>query len=50
MTYEASEHRKFKGQWVVETFGDDGECYQALFSGPGAEDRAREYVAFKNQQ
>jgi hypothetical protein len=28
----------------------EGECYLAIFSGPHAETRAREYAAWKNGQ
>ena len=30
-------------EWRVEYFDDDGACYVALFAGPEAEQRAREY-------
>lgn len=33
--------------WTVEAIGDDGEIYQAIFAGPDAEKRAREYARFK---
>ncbi len=35
------------GAWSIEEIGSDGEIYQAIFTGPMAEDRAREYWAFK---
>ncbi len=35
------------GVWSIEEIGPDGEIYQAIFCGPRAEDRAREYRAFK---
>lgn len=36
--------------WRVEAinFAGEGECYVAIFSGPLAEERAREYAAWKN--
>lgn len=33
--------------WTVEAIGSDGEIYQAIFAGPEAEKRAREYARFK---
>ena len=29
--------------WRVEYFDDDGGCYVAIFAGPAAEQRARDY-------
>ena len=31
------------GNWRVEYFDDDGGCYVAIFAGPAAEQRARDY-------
>ena len=31
------------GEWRVEYFDDDGGCYVAIFAGPAAEQRARDY-------
>ena len=52
MKYEVVEHKKFPGEWAVEAINyvGDGEVYDALFSGPKAEERAREYAAYKNLQ
>jgi hypothetical protein len=33
--------------WTVEAIDADGACYHAVFVGPDAETRAREYVDFK---
>jgi hypothetical protein len=35
--------RIVSGQWRVEYFDDDGGCYVAIFAGPAAEQRARDY-------
>jgi hypothetical protein len=37
------------GGWTVEAIdiGGDGNIYQAVFYGPGAEKRAHEYARFK---
>jgi hypothetical protein len=32
-----------EGEWRVEYFDDDGGCYVAVFAGPAAERRARDY-------
>ena len=37
------EDRIVSGQWRVEYFDDDGGCYVAIFAGPAAEQRARDY-------
>ena len=37
------EDRKYPGDWRVEYEDDDGGCYVAVFTGPGAEQRARDY-------
>jgi hypothetical protein len=50
MRYEVTPSRDFPGDWVagaVDT-GRDGEIHIALFSGPQARDRAKEYAAWKN--
>jgi hypothetical protein len=50
MTYEIVESRDTPDEWRVEAIDHegDGEVYVAIFSGPDAEARAREYAAFKN--
>lgn len=52
MKYEVVEHKEFPGEYVVEAINPagDGEVYAALFSGPKAKERAREYAAYKNLQ
>ena len=52
MRYEVALCKLFSGEWVVEAINLDGEgeCYGARFSGPLAEDRAKEYAAWKNLQ
>lgn len=47
MDIEIFERRDSAGVWTVEAIGSDGEVYQALFAGPQAEQRAREYANFK---
>lgn len=46
--YEVEERLDTLGVWTAEAIGSDGEVYQALFAGPNAEDRAREYADYKN--
>jgi hypothetical protein len=38
-----NEDRSRTGEWRVEYFDDDGGCYVAIFAGPAAERRARDY-------
>jgi len=40
------EDRIVSGEWRVEYFDDDGGCYVAIFAGPAAEQRARDYRDF----
>jgi hypothetical protein len=44
MDYEVFEDRLSATTWRVEAIGADGEVYVAIFSGPDAEQRAREYA------
>jgi hypothetical protein len=37
------EDRIVSGEWRVEYFDGDGGCYIAIFAGPAAEQRARDY-------
>jgi hypothetical protein len=37
------EDRIVSGEWRVEYFDGDGGCYVAIFAGPTAEQRARDY-------
>lgn len=50
LTYECVKSRVCQDEWVVEAidYGSEGQIYAATFSGPGAEERAREYAAWKN--
>ena len=57
MIYEVFEDKYEVDMWRVETVdegppeGDgEGECYVVIFSGPYAEDRAREYAIWKRDQ
>jgi hypothetical protein len=38
------EDRQREGDWRVEYFDEDGGCYVAIFGGPEAERRARDYA------
>lgn len=48
MTHEWAESTEHLGEFVVEAVGEDGEVYFALFAGPMARERAREYAEWKN--
>jgi len=54
MEYELQRSRDCEFDWVVGAVNDEGgerdmgEVYLAVFSGPLAEDRAREYADWKN--
>jgi|HubBroStandDraft_5_1064220.scaffolds.fasta_scaffold1266803_1 hypothetical protein len=48
MLYELKQDDKNPETWRVEAVGSDGEVYQALFIGPEAAERAREYAAYEN--
>ena len=57
MIYEVVEDRHSPGMWRVEAvdygppLGDgEGEIYVAIFSGPNAEGRAREYAIWKREK
>ena len=49
MDWEVIEDRQHPGHWRVEAINHegDGEVYVAIFSGPGARERAEEYAAWK---
>jgi len=51
MRYEVIESREIPGEWRVEAinFDGDGEVYVAIFSGPSAKVRAKEYATWKNE-
>lgn len=50
LVYECVKSRFCLDEWVVEAidYGSEGEIYAATFSGPGAQQRAEEYAAWKN--
>ena len=52
MKYEVLQDKKFPQDWRVEAidFEGDGDCYVTVFGGPKAEQRAREYAAWKAEQ
>jgi hypothetical protein len=49
MQWDIFPHEDGSGDWVVEAinFAGDGEISTAIFSGSSAEERAREYSAWK---
>ena len=48
LKYEVIESPEFPGQWHAEAIDDEGRVFVAVFSGPEAEERAREYADWKN--
>ncbi len=50
MRYETVKDRHLPDTWRTEAidFDSEGEVYVAIFSGPLAEERAREYARWKN--
>lgn len=53
MKYEVRQSKGLQDDWRVEAITDppegDGEIFVAIFSGPRAEQRAREYAAWKSE-
>lgn len=47
--FEVAESQHTPGEFVVEAVGQDGEVYVAIFAGPDAEARAREYADWKSR-
>lgn len=49
LVVEVAERHDAPGVWTVEAVdeGSEGEVYQALFTGPGAEEFAYDYARFK---
>jgi hypothetical protein len=49
MNYEVQPSSTTPDEWVVEAIDHDseGEVYSAIFSGPGAKERAEEYAAWR---
>jgi hypothetical protein len=50
MKYEMQESEANRGAFVVTAIEREGEVYSALFSGPRAQERAEEYVKWKNRE
>ena len=52
MRIEMAEDKLLPGAWRIEIFDLDseGECFIALFTGPSAKERAREYADWKRQR
>ena len=52
MTYEVKASDECTGDWVAGAVADppegDGDIYVAIFSGPLAKERAKEYADWKN--
>jgi hypothetical protein len=50
LQFEPKQDRLEPDAWRVEAidYDRDGVVFIAVFSGPGAQDRAEEYAAFKN--
>lgn len=50
MKYELIESPTNPGHWQVEAFTDEGECINAVFSGPGARGYSHYYYWLTQQQ
>ena len=50
MHYEVTPSKGAEDEWRVEgiDYDQDGQVYVSIFSGPGAQVRAKEYALFKN--
>lgn len=50
MQFEVVQSKDQPGEWRVEATNEtgDGEVFVTIFSGPKAEERAREYAEWKN--
>ena len=48
MQYEVMQSRGVVDELRVEAINQGGEVYVTLFSGPNAQNRAKEYAAWKN--
>lgn len=46
----AFEDIQVKGQWRVEWFGEDGAGFVTIFSGPFAEERAKDYAMYAQER
>ena len=51
LTYEVVKDENYPTEWRTEAIDDagEGECYVVIFTGPRAEERAREYARWKNE-
>lgn len=51
MIWKACKNEIPNNTWRVDAidYEGDGRCYLTIFYGPDAEERAREYAAFKNR-
>ena len=48
MKFEVQQDTKFPNEWRVEAIDNkSGDIYVAVFGGPEAEERAREYATWK---
>lgn len=50
MNHTAFADKMNNGDWRVEAFGSEGECFVTIFCGPNNEHRAKEYAAWMNQK
>lgn len=46
MTYKVFQDKIFKTDWRVESIDSEGACYVTIFSGPMAEERAKNYFVW----
>jgi ferredoxin-thioredoxin reductase catalytic subunit len=44
LTYEVIQDQIYPTDWRAEAINEAGECYVVIFSGPNAEERARQYA------
>lgn len=47
MKYEVVADKIYLNDWRVEAINQSGDSFVTLFSGPDAEERAKEYAAWK---
>ena len=51
MRYEVQQDKDFANDWRVEAIdSESGDIYVAVFAGPDAESRAREYAAWRESR
>lgn len=46
--YHVAKHHTYSGQWNAEHIDAEGEIYVVTFTGPNAEQRARDYATWIN--